>query len=101
MQMAAEASGSSVSDMAALKVTDVKTGLRPGEAAASVPMSAEASVINQRARALSFSQAGAEYAAGARRGPEVGWGNATRQATVNAHERRAMHMAHAGRMNRK
>ena len=98
VEMAAEMAGVDRSEMAGLKVTDVKTGLKPGEAAHRMDLSAVGQVMDAGARKLSFNPAGAEYAAATQRGPEVGWGQATRLATVSSHHRVAAQAIAVGNM---
>lgn len=96
-EAAAEHLGVDVSEMGAMKITDMKDNVSVGEiSAVAAPNPVSTFMGNTGVGGLQSAEAAQGYAAAAQTGPFAGAGNAAREALVGGHAARAARMAAAG-----
>lgn len=101
-QMAADHLGVDVSEMSAMKTTDMKDNMREGDTAAVSANNAVSQVMDQTKgiTGMQSASAGAEYAAAAHTGSFAHAGEKARQSLTQAHQQRAHKIVQAGQMGK-
>lgn len=99
--MAAEASGASVEDMSAMRITDMKDNAREGETAvASADNAVSQFMASTHIGGMQSAEAGAQFAATTNTGPYARAGAAAAKTALAGHSQRAQQVVAAGQMGR-